>query len=222
MKYLVGNTYLKTSSTHIGCFRIDTELILRLTFIALYFGYFAVRIIPSRKSPTVKRDRSERWATLKAEGRLAIFSMIMSTYGNMIIVALYLLNVTWIRWSYLFLPIWIRFAGIILSLVSLIYLYWAGRVLAEHFSYTLEVQEEQKLITSGPYHRVRHPIYTGTLTFLIFQFLIADNWLFLALTLVLIPYLIVRVRKEEAMMIENFGEEYVSYMKRTGRFLPRL
>ncbi|MFW9964025.1 MAG: methyltransferase family protein [Candidatus Sifarchaeia archaeon] len=74
----------------------------------------------------------------------------------------------------------------------------------------------------GPYHRVRHPIYTGTLAFLICQFLIADNWLFLVLTLILLPYLVVRVRKEEEMMIENFGEAYVSYMKRTGRFLPRL
>jgi len=188
----------------------------------LYFGYFAVRIIPSRKSQTVKRDRSERWATLKAEGKLGLFSMIMATYGNMIIVALYLLNVQWIWWSYLYLPLWVRLLGIILSLISLTYLYWAGNVLAKHFSYTLEVQEEQKLVTSGPYHRVRHPIYTGTLTFLIFQFLVADNWLFLALTLVLIPYLIIRVRKEEEMMIENFGEEYVSYMKRTGKFLPRI
>ncbi len=205
-----------------GCFRIDTELTLRITFILLYFGYFAVRIIPSRKSQAVKRDRSERWATLKAEGKLGLFSMIMATYGNMIIVALYLLNVQWIWWSYLYLPLWVRLLGIILSLISLTYLYWAGNVLAKHFSYTLEVQEEQKLVTSGPYHRVRHPIYTGTLTFLIFQFLVADNWLFLALTLVLIPYLIIRVRKEEEMMIENFGEEYVSYMKRTGKFLPRI
>jgi protein-S-isoprenylcysteine O-methyltransferase Ste14 len=148
--------------------------------------------------------------------------MIMATYGNIIIVVLYLLNVPWIWWSYLFLPLWIRILGIILSLISLVYLYWAGKVLAEHFSYTLEIQEEQKLVTSGPYHRVRHPIYTGTVTFLIFQFLVADNWMFLALTLILLPYLMIRVRKEEAMMVEEFGEEYLSYIERTGRFLPRL
>jgi protein-S-isoprenylcysteine O-methyltransferase Ste14 len=197
-------------------------LTIRITFIALYFGYFAVRIIPSRKSTTVKRDRSERWSTLKAEGALGVFSMIMATYGNMIIAALYLLNVPWIWWSYLLLPIWIRVLGFVLSLGSLVYLYWAGRVLAEHFSYTLEIQEEQRLVTSGPYHRVRHPIYTGTFVFLIFQFLVADNWLFLVLTLILVPYLVIRVRKEEAMMVEEFGEEYISYMERTGRFLPRL
>jgi protein-S-isoprenylcysteine O-methyltransferase Ste14 len=170
----------------------------------------------------VKRDRSERWATLKAEGAIGVFSMVMATYGNMIIVALYLLDVPWIWWSYFLLPVWIRVLGVVLSMVSLVYLYWAGKVLAEQFSYTLEIQEEQKLVTSGPYHRVRHPIYTGTLAFLIFQFLVADNWLFLALTLILVPYLVIRVRKEEAMMVEEFGEEYISYMERTGRFLPQL
>lgn len=170
----------------------------------------------------MKRERKDRWATLKDEGALAVFSMIMSTYGNFIIIALYLFDFPWIWWSYLSLPFVIRVVGVVFSGLSVIYLYWAGKVLAESFSYTLEVQEEQKLITSGPYHRVRHPIYTGTLAFLICQFLIADNWLFLVLTLILLPYLVVRVRKEEEMMIENFGEAYVSYMKRTGRFLPRL
>jgi protein-S-isoprenylcysteine O-methyltransferase Ste14 len=101
-------------------------------------------------------------------------------------------------------------------------LYWAGQVLAEHFSYTLEVQDSQKLITTGPYHRVRHPIYTGTLAFLVFQFIVADNWLFLALVIALIPYLVIRIKKEEAIMIEHFGEEYVKYMKQTGRLIPQI
>jgi protein-S-isoprenylcysteine O-methyltransferase Ste14 len=185
-------------------------------------GYFAVRVIPSRKSATVKRDRGQRWVTLKEEGLLAIVSMILATYGNMIIAGLYLLNVPWIWWSYLLMPIWLRVAGVVLSVVSLVYLYWAGKVLAEHYSYTLEVQESQKLVTAGPYHRIRHPIYTGTLAFLVFQFIVADNWLFLALAIALVPYLLKRIKKEEAMMVEHFGEEYVDYMKRTGRLIPRI
>lgn len=147
--------------------------------------------------------------------------MILATYGNMIVAGLYLLNVPWIWWSYLFMPIWVRTIGVALSIFSLLYLSWAGRILAEHYSYTLEVQESQKLITSGPYHRVRHPIYTGTLAFLVFQFIVADNWLFLALVIALMPYLVQRIKKEEAMMIEHFVEEYVNYMKRTGRLIPR-
>ncbi len=148
--------------------------------------------------------------------------MILATYGNMIIAALYLLNIPWIWWSYLFLPIEIRVLGIAFSVISIIYLYWAGKVLAEHFSYTLEVQEEQKLVTEGPYRRVRHPIYTGTLAFLIFQFAISDNVLFLILVFSLLPYLVIRVKKEEEMMLENFGDQYAAYMERTGRFLPRI
>ncbi|MFX0107893.1 MAG: hypothetical protein ACFE7R_06400, partial [Candidatus Hodarchaeota archaeon] len=88
----------------IGCFKIDTELVLRLLFLGMYLGYFAVRIIPSRKSQTVKRDRSERWETLRKEGKLGVFSMILATYGNMVLVAIYLINIPWIWWSYLLLP----------------------------------------------------------------------------------------------------------------------
>jgi protein-S-isoprenylcysteine O-methyltransferase Ste14 len=205
-----------------GCFRIDTETAFRISFIVLYLGYFAVRIVPSRKFQTVKRDRGERWATLKEEGLLGIVSMILATYGNMIIASFYLLNVPWIWWSYLLMPIWFRVVGVLLSTISLVYLYWAGRVLAEHFSYTLEVQDAQKLITTGPYHRVRHPIYTGTLAFLVFQFIVADNWLFLVLVIALIPYLVIRIKNEEEMMVEHFGEEYVNYMMQTGRLIPRI
>lgn len=148
--------------------------------------------------------------------------MILATYGILIVGALYLLNVPWIWWSYLFLPLSVRIAGVIFSAISLAYLYWAGRVLAEHFSYTLEIQEDQKLVTAGPYHRVRHPIYTGTLAFLLFQVLVSDNWIFLLILITLIPYLVKRIRKEEEMMVEHFGQDYTEYMKRTGRFFPKL
>jgi protein-S-isoprenylcysteine O-methyltransferase Ste14 len=179
-------------------------------------------MIPSRKSPTVRRSRSERWETLKQEGLLGIVSMILATYGILIVGALYILNAPWIWWSYLLLPLSVRIAGVILSAISLAYLYWAGRVLAEHFSYTLEIQQDQKLVTAGPYHRVRHPIYTGTLAFLLFQVLVSDNWIFLLILIALIPYLVKRIRKEEEMMVEHFGQDYTEYMKRTGRLFPKL
>ena len=201
---------------------MDMETLLRISFVVSYVVMTLARLIPSRGSPALKRTRGERWKTLKQEGVLAIFSMILATYGNLIVGVLYLINSRWISWSYFHLPLPLRLAGIFLSAVSILYLYWAGRTLSESYSYTVDLQKGQSLITSGPYSTVRHPIYTGTLLFLFAQVLVSDNWLFLAILIALLPFLNVRIQKEEQMLIENFGEEYIEYMKRTGRIFPSL
>jgi len=132
-----------------------------------------------------------------------------------------MLNPPWTSWSYLSLPLELRIAGLILSIVSLPYAYWVGQTLANYYSFTVEIQKGHKLITTGPYKRVRHPLYAATLLFLTGQILISDNWLFLVIVLAMVPGLYVRMRKEEQMMIEEFGDEYRDYMKQTGRLLPR-
>ncbi len=38
----------------------------------------------------------------------------------------------------------------------------------------------------------------------------------------LIPYLVKRIRKQEEIMVEHFGQEYTDYLKRTGRLFPKL
>ena len=201
---------------------MNVETQFRVSFVFLYALMIAARLIPSRKAPTLKRTRSERWQTLKQEGLLAIASMIVATYGNLIAALLYLFESPWINWSYFHFPLGLRVVGIILGIFSISYLYWVGRTLANFYSYTVEIQEDHRLITTGPYSNVRHPMYTGTLLFLFSQVLVSDNWLFLVILLSLIPFLHVRIEKEESLLLERFGEEYAAYMRRTGRILPRL
>jgi protein-S-isoprenylcysteine O-methyltransferase Ste14 len=50
----------------------------------------------------------------------------------------------------------------------------------------------------------------------------ADNWFIAALGVFAFIAMAIRTPKEEANLIEKFGDEYREYMKRTGRFLPRL
>jgi protein-S-isoprenylcysteine O-methyltransferase Ste14 len=83
-----------------------------------------------------------------------------------------------------------------------------------------EMYEDHKLVTSGPYHYVRHPSYLA-------YFLLFFGLFFLLLNLVaLIPLVAipgyVRITKyEEQLLVERFGSEYVEYQERTGRFLPK-
>jgi protein-S-isoprenylcysteine O-methyltransferase Ste14 len=52
--------------------------------------------------------------------------------------------------------------------------------------------------------------------------LLTANWVFLVLAVLIILGLIARVPKEEQMMLDEFGDQYSVYMKRTGRFFPKL
>jgi protein-S-isoprenylcysteine O-methyltransferase Ste14 len=87
----------------------------------------------------------------------------------------------------------------------------------------LKLGEEHKLITTGPYSRIRHPMYTYFTIMVISTALISAN-LFVGVFGILTWTLLylVRVGDEEAMMLEQFGEEYKQYMERTGRLFPKL
>jgi len=199
---------------------MENGLFFRIAYLLLWFVFIAARLVPSRNVPSVRRSRKERIESIKQEGIYAFFLFFIAIYGNLIVAALYLFNLSWIQWSYLYLPLLLRVVGLILGVVSLPYVYWVGRTLANYYSYTVEVQEDHKLITTGPYRRVRHPLYAATFMFLVGQMLVADNWLLLLILLIMIPGLYIRIEKEEQMLIEEFGDEYRAYMKRTGRLLP--
>ena len=52
--------------------------------------------------------------------------------------------------------------------------------------------------------------------------LLTANWLLALLGVLAFSMMVIRTRIEEEKLIERFGDEYRSYMERTGRFLPRV
>ncbi|MHA2337938.1 MAG: methyltransferase family protein, partial [Candidatus Hodarchaeales archaeon] len=91
----------------------------------------------------------------------------------------------------------------------------------QQYSAKLEIQEEHQLIKVGPYHRVRHPMYTTFNLFSLSVSIISANLLiiFFAVSITIPFYWISKT--EEEMLIEQFKDDYLQYMKITGRFLPR-
>ena len=83
--------------------------------------------------------------------------------------------------------------------------------------------KEQALITSGPYRVIRHPIYTTFILILGSTLFISANWLIgLSWIGMTVLEIISRIRFEESLMLEYFGNQYREYMQRTGRLLPKL
>jgi protein-S-isoprenylcysteine O-methyltransferase Ste14 len=94
-------------------------------------------------------------------------------------------------------------------------------VLGRNWSGVLELYEQHELVTEGPYRFVRHPMYTSVYLKGIGILLLSANWIVGGgyLAAVTLMYAL-RVRDEEQMMLEHFGEEYRSYMSRTARLVP--
>ncbi len=85
----------------------------------------------------------------------------------------------------------------------------------------LELRTHHRLVTSGPYSRIRHPMYVAFLAWATSLGLVIANWVLIVFAVCLAVIVVARVPREEQMMLERFGDEYREYMKRTGRFLPR-
>jgi protein-S-isoprenylcysteine O-methyltransferase Ste14 len=134
----------------------------------------------------------------------------------------YLINPQWMAWSKIGLPEWVRILGIGIAIINDVLLYWLFSSIGSGISPTSATRKEHKLSTSGPYHWVRHPLYTvGSMLFISFG-MMADNWFIAALGVLAFIAMAKRTPQEEANLIEKFGDEYREYMKHTGRFFPKV
>lgn len=120
------------------------------------------------------------------------------------------------------LPEWAGWAGTG-TFAAALWLLWRTHVdLGQNWSPTLEVTRGQTLTTSGVYRRIRHPMYAAFWLTGISQTLLLQNWIagFSNLATFALLYF-VRVPREERMMREYFGEQYDSWVRNTGRVIPR-
>lgn len=121
------------------------------------------------------------------------------------------------------LPAWLRWIGAGLIFAGDFLFIRSHRALGKNWSPLLEIRKEHALVTEGPYRFIRHPMYAAIFLIGTGTSLLSANWLVtLAHMISMISMYLVRVSDEEEMMIEQFGDEYREYMRRTGRLVPRL
>lgn len=97
----------------------------------------------------------------------------------------------------------------------------AVRTLGRQWAVGARVIEAHKLVTTGPYAWVRHPIYAGMGGMLIASGLVLSSWWALAIAIAFYGAgTIIRVRVEEKLLLEVFGEEYRVYRARVPAVFP--
>jgi protein-S-isoprenylcysteine O-methyltransferase Ste14 len=125
-------------------------------------------------------------------------------------------------WASFNLPDWLRWSGVGLAAAASGLTIWTFRTLGHNLTDTVVTRRDATLVIDGPYRWVRHPFYLAFAIAVIANTLVTAN-AFLAITGISAFLVIVgRTSIEERKLVERFGPGYVDYMRRTGRFLPRI
>jgi protein-S-isoprenylcysteine O-methyltransferase Ste14 len=117
---------------------------------------------------------------------------------------------------------WIEILGLVVTAAGLGFAIWARAYLGGNWSGAVSVKVGHELVRTGPYHWVRHPIYSGiTLALLGTALGIGQTRGFVAVVLLYAGFKI-KSRLEERVMCGVFGAEYDEYRRSTGAIVPRL
>ncbi|WP_159460352.1 methyltransferase family protein [Tistlia consotensis] len=112
-------------------------------------------------------------------------------------------------------------AGVVIFNAAALTILWAHLSLRRFRSAELETRADHRLVETGPYRWIRHPLYSSYLLITAGLFLMTGNWLVTAPMFAYFLAIAARAWKEEAMLLERLGGSYREYMARTERFLPR-
>jgi protein-S-isoprenylcysteine O-methyltransferase Ste14 len=176
-------------------------------------GWFFIRLphaMRSRRLATTRRADPVRERVL----------MTISFCGLFLVPVTYVLTDEPAFANYSFRPA-LAWLGTLVFVASLLLFFLVHKQLGENWSVTLEIRRRHTLVTTGLYGWVRHPMYSAFWMWAVAQALLLPNWIAGPAGLVGFGTLFFfRVRREERMMIETFGDEYRAYMARTKRVIP--
>jgi len=193
------------------------DLRFRVALALLVVALIAVRM--PRQLAAKKGTSDER----RVEGTLNVVLRSIAGLVGFMLLAVYLIMPQWLGRTGLGLPDVLRWFGVVVGVSGLGGLIWIHRELGRNFSGTLRTSADQSLVTSGPYHWVRHPMYTAFFLIVFSFFLISANWLLGAVWIGALSVVVAsRMPKEDTAMEARFGDHYRLWAQSTGRFLPRL
>ncbi|HTW36994.1 MAG TPA: isoprenylcysteine carboxylmethyltransferase family protein [Steroidobacteraceae bacterium] len=172
----------------------------------LWLIYWVIAAL--RTKPT--REHEPAWARMLFLLVMLIVAVLLAAHRWPGVLRVRLIGGGWLRY-------WIAVSLIVAGLAFSI---WARVVLAGNWSGWVTVKEGHELMQSGPYARIRHPIYTGILLALFGTGLAAAQVRGLVAFVIACCALLLKSRVEERVMQREFGERYSAYRARTWALIP--
>lgn len=188
-------------------------------FTIIYFIGIALEVViraPIRKAQRGDQKSVQRITTQEK-------TLLGLLWLSMFMVPVIYAATNWLDFANYTLPIWAGWLGVAL-LVGALVVFWRSHAdLGLNWSPSLEIREKHELITRGIYSVIRHPMYASQWLWVTAQPLLLQNWAagFLNLA-VFIPFYFLRVKEEEQLMLEQFGDDYRSYKQKVGAIFPKI
>ena len=188
---------------------MNIKLILIIGFSILYglFEIFMSRRQKERSEISKSGDKGSIW--------LLTISISIGYWLSFIIAATKTGRIY--HWNTIFA------IGSILAIIGLIIRVTSILQLKQQFTYTVTKIENHELIEAGLYKIIRHPGYLGQLIIFLGISTCLSNWI--SILLMIIPVLLGylnRINIEEKFMVEQMGQKYLDYKKRTKRLIPMI
>ena len=185
----------------------------KIAVLVSLLSYVAIRWPHGNRMGTVRvvEDR---------KGGLEVGLLVLATIGTTLVPVLWM-TTKWLAFADYRLYTLPYVLGLGFMVIGLWLFYRSHGDLGTNWSVTLQVRENHRLITSGVYSTIRHPMYSSMFLLGIAQVLFLPNWVAGPAYLLSFGSLyLFRVRAEERMMLDQFGTEYEQYMRRSGRLIP--
>jgi protein-S-isoprenylcysteine O-methyltransferase Ste14 len=190
-----------------------TQTVAALVWFAGLVGWYIIRHPFERKAKKIGVSRS--LFDRRESGLLAL-----ALFGLFVIPAVYVLTGFPAVFDRSFIPAvaWLGLA----PMIGALWLFRRSHVdLGRNWSISLELREQHALVKTGVFRFIRHPMYSSFFLLGLAQMLLLPNW-FAGLAGIagagtLFAF---RVRREEQMMLDSFGDDYRAYMTHTKRIVP--
>lgn len=183
-------------------------------FLAVFTAaVLAITLYLAKRDPQLLERRTQAGPVAEKERR----QQLIQSVAAVAFIAMFIVPGLDHRFGWSHVPVWLVFAGDILVALGLLIVFFVFRE-NTYTSAVIEVGEEQKIVTSGPYGWVRHPMYMGALIMLLgVPLALGSYWgllAFLPITLVIIW----RLLDEEAFLAQNLAG-YPDYQKKVRHHL---
>jgi protein-S-isoprenylcysteine O-methyltransferase Ste14 len=190
-------------------------IVAKTVFIVGTILYIAIRAAFVRGYAKMRIVKTERAGTEKA-------LLIAVSIGTVLVPVIYIATPVF---SFADYPSssWSVWIGASLWAIATVVFWKSHKDLGREWSVALALKENHRLIATGIYRRIRHPMYLSIWGFVIAQAFLLPNWIAGASGLVTFGVLYFsRIEAEERMLRNHFGPAYDAYCKSTGRLLPKL
>jgi protein-S-isoprenylcysteine O-methyltransferase Ste14 len=189
-------------------------------YLALFFSFvFAITLWLFRHNPDLLKERM----TMSRRDQKAWDKVFLALAYVSFVAWLVLMSLDAVRFHWSQMPVWLSVAGAIV-LVCSFYLFFATFRENSYLSPLVRIQEDrgQRVVSTGPYHYVRHPMYAAALLFFLGTTLLLGSWYGLLLALLLVALIAGRTVLEERTLQQEL-QGYDAYMTQVKyRLIPHV